>query len=91
LSDALKHPSEIADALKQLWTDAEVQFWYKDHKYQLAGHHYYYLKRLTAILSDNYIPLKQDILYVNKKLLGNINEIKCQLGASMNGYYNSIR
>ncbi|CAF3888147.1 unnamed protein product, partial [Rotaria sp. Silwood1] len=64
LPNDIQHSLEIIHALKRLWTDTEVQLWYKEHGHQIDSHHHYYLTRLIDILTDDYFLSKQDILHV---------------------------
>lgn len=73
-------PTEVADALLQLWKDPGVQECFgRSREYQLNDSAQYYFDSIARIGSRNYMPSDQDVLRSRVKTTG-ITETTFQIG-----------
>ncbi|XP_035236903.1 guanine nucleotide-binding protein G(t) subunit alpha-2 [Anguilla rostrata] len=78
LADSIEEgtmPSELAEVIKQLWSDSGVQAAFeRAAEYQLNDSASYYLSELDRITKPDYLPTEQDVLRSRVKTTGIIEE-----------------
>ncbi|PVV04423.1 hypothetical protein BB560_001078 [Smittium megazygosporum] len=78
--DSEVFPAELAEAIKILWSDPDVQYCYsRSSEYQLNDSAKYYFDSIDRLSQPDYIPTNQDVLKSRVKTTG-INETTFKVG-----------